>query len=170
VYGLATAPSNVERLFELKRRPPDKHLQLLVPDGSWLGRVGAPGEAAIALAEAFWPGPLTLVVAAGPHAPPWVVVDGTIGVRVPAHRIALELLDRAGPLAASSANRSGQATPATAAEIRGLFGAEVDAYLEGGRIEGTGSTVVDLTGPELRILRAGAVAQDEVERALRGSI
>jgi tRNA A37 threonylcarbamoyladenosine synthetase subunit TsaC/SUA5/YrdC len=102
------------------------------------------------------------------------VAHGTIGVRVPAHPVALELLARTGPLAASSANRSGEPTPATAEGIRALFGSHVDAYLDGGTIglsgSGSGSTVVDVTGSTLRILRSGGVPPGEVERVVRGPI
>ena len=88
------------------------------------------------LAAAFWPGPLTLVVWARDDAPPAVVASTgagrTIGVRVPAHPLALELLARCGPLVASSANRSGEPTPPTVDGVRAVFGGAVDAYLDGG--------------------------------------
>lgn len=125
---------------------------------------------AAALAEAFWPGPLTLVVAASDVAPGALAPDGTIGVRVPGHAIALDLLSRTGPLAASSANRSGEPTPATIAEIQAVFGDAVDGYLDGGTIEGTGSTVVDLTGSKPKVLRSGPISEVDVTEALSRSI
>lgn len=170
VYGLATRPDGVARLFEIKDRPPERNVQLLAPDASWLVRVGECGDAARRLARTFWPGPLTLVVRASEHAPAGLAPAGTIGVRVPGHDLALDVLRRCGPLAASSANRSGEPTPPTMAEIESIFGDAVDAYLDGGTIEGTGSTVVDVTGPQPRIVRVGPIGADEIERAAWGPI
>ncbi len=170
VYGLACAPERVESIFEIKQRPPDRNVQLLVPDVSWLHRAGRASADAEALADAFWPGPLTLVVAASPGAPAALAGNGTIGLRVPDHDVALEVLARTGGLAASSANRSGDPTPATLAAIAEIFGDAVGALLDGGEIAGSGSTVVDLTGAEARILRAGPVSEADVTRVLRRSI
>jgi L-threonylcarbamoyladenylate synthase len=157
-------------LFELKRRPPDKQVQLLAPDASWLERVGVVDDRARRLAAAFWPGPLTLVVRAASGAPGALAAAGTVGVRVPRHDLALDVLRRTGALAASSANRSGEATPATAAEIEALFGDAVAVYLDAGRIVGTGSTVVDLCGDAPRILRGGPISEADVKEVARGSI
>jgi L-threonylcarbamoyladenylate synthase len=169
VYGLACRPTaeGVARIFEIKSRPPDKNVQLLVPDASWLDRMGRPTDAARTLAAAFWPGPLTLVVAPSDDAPTALSAAGTIGIRVPSHPVALEVLELTGPLAASSANRSGDPTPPTAAEIAALFGSSVDAVLDGGRIEGTGSTVVDATGLEIAVLRAGPITDAHLRDALK---
>jgi L-threonylcarbamoyladenylate synthase len=174
VYGLATFPLNVARLFEIKERPRERSVQLLAPDASWLDRLGRPSDVARRLAAAFWPGPLTLVVGVGDAAPPELLTtlagDGTIGIRVPDHDLALAVLGRCGPLAASSANLSGEPTPSTAAEIADLFGDRVDAYLDGGTIEGTGSTVVDVSGADLRVLRPGPIPAADLERAATGPI
>ncbi len=172
VYGLAGKPTPeiVERIFELKRRPAGKPMQLLIPEALWLERLGAPSDAARTLAAAFWPGPLTLVVVANDEAPSALTSDGAIGLRVPAHPIALELLARCGPLAASSANESGQPTPSTIEEVREIFGAGVDGYLEGGGFDasadGRGSTVVDLTTSRPNVLREGSISAREVLRLL----
>jgi tRNA threonylcarbamoyl adenosine modification protein (Sua5/YciO/YrdC/YwlC family) len=144
-------------------------VQLLIGDASWLDRVARDFDDARALARAFWPGPLTLVVPASQDAPATLSADGTIGVRVPDHPLALEVLERTGPLAASSANRSGSPTPSTLAEIAGVFGDEVGALLDGGEIAGTGSTVLDLTGGEPRLLRRGPVSWADVTDVLHRS-
>lgn len=164
VYGLACRPEHVARIAELKRRPIERSVQLLVPGAEWLPRVGRPNDVALALADAFWPGPLTLVVPAADDAPAALVFDGTIGVRVPAHPIALGLLARCGPLAASSANETGRPTPSTVQDVRSVFGSGADGYLDGGVIVGAGSTVIDATDDVPRVLREGPIMRSDVER------
>jgi tRNA threonylcarbamoyl adenosine modification protein (Sua5/YciO/YrdC/YwlC family) len=158
VYGLACLPEHAGAIFELKGRPREKHVQLLVSDPAELERLGSPTPGALRLAATFWPGPLTLVIASG---------EETVGVRMPDHAVALDVLARTGPLAASSANRSGEPTPATCREIEDLFGERVDAYIDGGAIVGSGSTVVDMTGDEPVVLRAGPITLEDVTRALQ---
>lgn len=170
VYGLAARadrPDAIERLVELKMRPPQKAVQLLVADVASLDLFGRPSDRARALARKFWPGALTIVVAASTDAPEALVADGTIGLRAPDHSVALELITSAGPLAASSANASGQPTPATIDEIREIFGRRVEIYLEGGRVEGLASTVVDVSGDDPRILREGVITPSEIFRTLQ---
>lgn len=165
VYGLAAKADldeAVDRIYELKGRPRSKALQLLVPGVSWIDRVGRPSDGACILAERFWPGPLTIVV-------PTAAGD-TVGVRMPAHPLALEVLRGVGALAATSANRSGEETIGDLAAIRALFRDGVDVYLNGGAIDGLASTVVDMTWAEPRVIREGAVSADEITRALGMSI
>ena len=160
VYGLAAdadRPEAIQRIFALKRRPVDKSLQLLVPGEEWLERLGTPSGDARLLARRYWPGPLTIVIQSE---------SGTVGLRVPANELTLELLRKTGPLAATSANRSGAETPSNIESIRELFGDEVDVYVDGGRIEGRASTVVDATGSEVGIVREGVVPASEIARAL----
>ena len=170
VYGLAVRPdeAGVAKIFDIKGRASDKSLQLLVPDISWLDRLARPTPDARRVAEAFWPGPLTLVLLASDDAPRAVVRDGTIGLRQPAHPLALELLARTGPLAASSANRSGDHPLPSVAQIREVFGDRVDAYLDGGYIDGASSTVVAMTGTEVEILRSGAISHADVKSIVAG--
>jgi tRNA A37 threonylcarbamoyladenosine synthetase subunit TsaC/SUA5/YrdC len=94
------------------------------------------------------------------------VTDGTIGVRVPAHPVALELLGRAGPLAASSANLSGESTPTTAGGVRQVFGEEIGAYLDGGPVTGSGSTVVAVLDDRIEVLRVGPITADMIGSVL----
>ena len=168
VYGLACRPEHVAKIAQLKLRPVERSVQLLVPGAEWLSRVGHPNGVALALADAFWPGPLTLVVPAADDAPPTLVFDGTIGVRVPAHPIALELLARCGALAASSANETGEPTPSSVQEIRSIFGPRADGYLDGGEITGSGSTVIDVSGDALVVLREGPIMRSDIERIAEG--
>jgi L-threonylcarbamoyladenylate synthase len=172
VYGIAATPDDagVAKIFEVKQRPREKTLQLLIPDRSWLDRLADPSQAATNLADAFWPGPLTLVVPRSGAAPEAVTNEGTIGLRVPAHPVALDLLAITGPLAASSANRSGEATPQTVAGVAELFGSAVDGYLDGDFIDGPGSTVVAFDGDEPRILREGVLSAERIVAACRGVI
>jgi tRNA threonylcarbamoyl adenosine modification protein (Sua5/YciO/YrdC/YwlC family) len=173
VYGLAARaedPAAVRRIFDLKSRPRDKAVQVLVPDADWLDRLARPSEHARRLAAAFWPGPLTIVLPASRDAPPAAVSDGTIGLRVPDHPVSLDILSRVGPLVASSANRSGETTPAAVEAIRRLFGDGVAAYVDAGTIAGHASTVVDLSSGVPVIVREGAVSEGAIAQVLEGPI
>jgi L-threonylcarbamoyladenylate synthase len=168
VYGLvakADLPDAVDRIFDIKERPPSKTLQLLVGDESSLDTYGRPGEEARKLAALYWPGPLTIIVAASEEAPPSVTADGRIGMRAPGHDIALEIIRDAGALAATSANRSTEPTPAGLEAIRSIFTENVDVYVDGGKIEGRASTVVDMTQRRPIVVREGAITADEIMRA-----
>jgi L-threonylcarbamoyladenylate synthase len=116
------------------------------------------------LVEAFWPGPLTLVCVEQPSLV-WELgrQRGTVAVRMPDHALALELLTETGPLAVTSANRTGEPAPTTMAEAEDQLGDQVGVYLDGGATPGpVPSTMVDLTGPTPRLLRLGALAVDRL--------
>lgn len=124
--------------------------------------------AARALAEAFWPGALTLILRAQPTLT-WDLGDtaGTVALRMPDDEVALELLRRTGPLAVSSANRTGAPAATTADGARDQLGARVAAYLDGGPARGgVASTIVDATGQVLRVVRAGAVTGEQLGRVV----
>ncbi len=171
VYGLgADAASEVAlaNLYRVKGRPLDHPVIVHIADASQLDvlGVGVP-ETARALATAFWPGPLTLVVQRNRSK----VSDGatggrdTVGLRVPRHPLALELLTNfGGGVAAPSANRFGKVSPTTAAHVRADLGDDVEVVLDGGPcIVGVESTIVDCSrGDEVRILRVGDVGIDQV--------
>jgi L-threonylcarbamoyladenylate synthase len=110
------------------------------------------------LVDAFWPGGLTLVCRAQPSLD-WDLGDnGTVAVRMPLHRTALALLDRTGPLAVTSANRTGEPAATTCAEAEEQLGEAVSVYLDGGPCAGSlASTILDVTGEQARVLRVGAV-------------
>ena len=163
VYGIgadAFDADAVTDLLEAKGRGRDMPVPVLI--GSWAtleGLVTSVTERTRALVEAFWPGGLTLVVQ---HAPTlnWDLGDarGTVAVRMPLHPVAIELLETTGPMAVSSANRSGQPPATTAAQAQEQLGDDVAVYLDGGPSRtGIASTIVDVTAEVPRILRAGAV-------------
>jgi tRNA threonylcarbamoyl adenosine modification protein (Sua5/YciO/YrdC/YwlC family) len=139
--------------------------------GSWNtieGLVTAVSPRTWDLIEAFWPGGLTLVVE---HAPSlaWDLGDarGTVAVRMPLHPVAIELLETTGPMAVSSANRSGQPPALTAAEAQEQLGDDVAIYLDGGPARtGIASTIVDVTAETPRVLRAGAVGLDDLREVV----
>ena len=170
VYGLAAplAVDAIARIFEAKGRPEAKPLPVLVGSIDHAARVGVLDERALRLAERFWPGPLTLVLerARGFDIDLGGDEKRTVAVRVPKQPLALEVLRGAGPLAVTSANRSGDKPVASIAEAREVFGDTVGAYLDGGRCTGVPSTIVFLAG-ERRILREGAITPDAIAQMLR---
>ncbi len=173
VYGLgadALNPAAVAKIFEAKGRPAANPLIVHVAGFAAARRlVTAWPESAQRLAERFWPGPLTLVLPAGPEVPPIVTAGGsTVGLRMPAHPVALALLERAQrPLAAPSANRSNSISPTQADHVLSSLGGRIGLVLDGGRCPGgLESTVVDLTGPRPRLLRPGLIAPDELAAVL----
>ena len=173
VYGLgadATNASAIRRIFEAKGRPPTNPLIVHVADiatakkfaGNW-------PDSAQLLAEKFWPGPLTLVLPKSP-----AIVDAvtagknTVGLRVPNHPLALELLKQFnGPIAAPSANRSTRVSPTTAQHVREELGKVVDLILDGGPCTvGIESTVLDLTITTPVILRPGAITREQIQSCI----
>jgi tRNA threonylcarbamoyl adenosine modification protein (Sua5/YciO/YrdC/YwlC family) len=162
VYGIAADPFQekaVESLFRIKGRPGEKPVSLLVADREMARSLGEFGPQADELAASRWPGPLTLVVRRQEGLPDWVgdSASDTIGLRVPDHPAMAGLLRVTGPLAVTSANRSGEPAPLDDAEARRLLGDGVAVYLPGTCPGGESSTVVDATGPELKVLRSGPI-------------
>ncbi len=168
VYGLAArfdSTEAVRRIFEIKQRPPDKPLPVLASTMSDLSAVAMFGPLASELAASFWPGPLTLVLprAEGFDADLGAGERDTVGVRVPEHRLTRRLLGECGPLAVTSANRSGQ-PPATDAHSAAAEFPEL-LTLDGGPGAGQPSTVVSLVGRPT-VLRPGAL-EEAVVRVIR---
>ena len=173
VYGVgATAFKHevVARLYPLKGRSTEKSIAVLVADQAGMNLIAdVVSPEAERLAERFWPGAVTLVVVKRPEVPESVSPDPTVAVRVPAHPVALALLAAAGPLAVTSANRSGQPSALTAEEVLEAIGGRIDLLLDGGRSPGrVASTVVDCTVQPPRVLRHGPVSEDEIRKALEG--
>ncbi len=173
VYGIAVAldsPGGLERLFGAKRRPPDKGIVLLLADAAQAPEIAQWPPAAAVLAEAFWPGGLTLVVPRrGDVELPAVLTGGapTIGLRTPDHAAPRALAAAVGPLPTTSANVSGLPDAKTAAEIVEQLGDAVEVALDGGATSGaSASTVVDCTVDPPRILRLGAIAVERLEAIL----
>ncbi len=162
VYGLAVDPFDaaaVSSLYEAKRRPVERPVALLVPSLESVRDVVELPQAAVDLAEAHWPGALTLVVGTIGRLPDWVgdPERGTVGIRMPDGEVVLALLETTGPLAVTSANRSGEAPALDDVEARRLFGDLVAVYLPGRCPGGEASTVVDLTGMSPEVLRPGPI-------------
>ncbi|HEX6843880.1 MAG TPA: L-threonylcarbamoyladenylate synthase [Actinomycetota bacterium] len=172
VYGIGTRPDDPEataRLFAAKERPPDLTLPVLVADPDTARGLAVFDERADRLAEACWPGALTLVLRRTGTSRGWDLGGDadTIGLRVPAHPLAVAVLAQAGPLAATSANRSGDPPARTCDELVATFGDLVAVYLcEDAPLEGVASTVVDLAHGEPSILRAGALDPAALARLL----
>jgi tRNA threonylcarbamoyl adenosine modification protein (Sua5/YciO/YrdC/YwlC family) len=168
VYGIGTRPDDpaaTARLFAAKRRPLDLTVPVLVASVDDARRVAVFDDRASRVATACWPGALTLVLARTDASRDWELGgDGaTIGVRVPDHPIARSLLGRTGPLAATSANRSGEAPGRDHDELVVTFGRAVAVYLRSdGSVGGAASTVIDLTGAEPKVLRRGDVDPEHV--------
>ena len=171
VYGLGADASNrdaVKRLYAVKHRPPDHPVIVHVASAAHLEEfAGELPDAARRLADALWPGPLTLVVMRNAARVVPEVTGGrdTVGLRVPDHPVALALLAAfGGGVAAPSANRFGKVSPTTAAHVRADLGRDVNFVLDGGPCRvGIESTIVDVTGPEPAILRVGEVSRARIE-------
>ena len=173
VYGLAADASNpaaVARIFAAKGRPADHPVIVHLPDATdmssqlsrWAREIP---PAAQALAAAFWPGPLTLILKRQPDVSDLITGgQDTVGLRVPAHPLAQALLKTFGSgLAAPSANRFGRISPTTAAHVRDELGPAVAMVLDGGPCPvGIESTIVDLSGDAPRILRPGRISAAQV--------
>lgn len=173
VYGLAALAFNsqaVEQIYQVKHRPVEKALPVLIADPADLVKVTqAVSPSADRLAACFWPGPLTLIVLKHPNLPKFISDLPTVGVRIPDHPFARSLLRFAGPLAVTSANLSGQSSPSTALEVFAQLGGKIGMILDGGRTPGgVPSTVVDCAGAEARILRVGPVSKQQIHACLAG--
>jgi L-threonylcarbamoyladenylate synthase len=170
VYGVgadAFSPDAVRRLLAAKGRGREMPPPVLVSAATTLDAlaVGVPAYAR-ALVEELWPGPLTLVCRQQPSLQ-WDLGEtrGTVAVRMPDHEVALELLSRTGPLAVSSANRSGLPAATDADDAESMLGDRVAVYLDGGRSGGDQpSTIVDVTGETGRVLRLGAIPLDRLDQ------
>ena len=170
VYGLganALAADAVQRIYEAKGRPRASPLIVHVADEAMARSITAEWpEMAHRLAERFWPGPLTVIVKKAAIVPDLVTAGlDSVGVRVPGHAAALELIRRAGvPIAAPSANRFGQISPTTAEHVRMGMGDRVEMILDAGPTRvGIESTVVSLRRIPPAILRPGMITQEELE-------
>ena len=176
VYGLGTdafSPTAVAALLAAKGRGRDMPVPVLVPSPKTLPGIAVlRGGAGQRLVDAFWPGGLTVVCRVQPSLE-WDLGEarGTVAVRMPLHPVALEVLTETGPLAVSSANRSGRPPAQTIDEAIEQLGDAVAIYLDGGpAIDNVPSTIVDVTGEVPRVLRAGAVPIDvlrEVEPTMQ---
>jgi len=168
VYGVgadAFSPDAVARLLAAKGRDRQTPPPVLIPSVRTVdGLARDVSVAARALMDSFWPGPLTVIVHAQPSLA-WDLGDtrGTVALRVPDHGAALALLARTGPLAVTSANLTGKAAATSAEDAREQLGPAVSVYLDAGDSPlGIASTIIDATGPALRVVRDGGVSWDKL--------
>jgi tRNA threonylcarbamoyl adenosine modification protein (Sua5/YciO/YrdC/YwlC family) len=176
VMAIAARPDDeaaTRALFVAKDRPPEVAIPVLCPDAESAWTVAEGSAGARALAAAFWPGALTLVLPRTRLSARWSLGPSshTVAVRVPNHSLALAITTLAGPVAATSANRSGRPPLERREELVAEFGERVAVYVvdEAGvpPVGGSASTVVDLTGPAPEVLRPGPVTEGEVLDAIR---
>lgn len=172
-YGLGAAAFSakaVSRIFRLKKRDPLNPLPVVASDLDMVAGITlVPPPAFWALAEEFWPGPLTLVLKASPGLPAHLAgPGGSIGVRIPPLPWLRKLLfELSQPLTATSANISGEKEISEPAEVTAVFRGKVNLIVDGGTTPGgKPSTVLDLTGPEPRFIREGAVPADRIRAVL----
>lgn len=170
VYGLGASievEEAVERVYQVKQRERHLPLPLLLSDISQIAKVAdfVP-EVAWKLAKHFLPGGLTLILVKSSLVPEVVSGGNTVAVRIPAHPVPLALIRGLGvPITGTSANLSGKPSPITAQEVEEQLGDKVDLIIDGGRCPyGVESTIVDVTGQSLRIVREGAIPKEEIER------
>jgi L-threonylcarbamoyladenylate synthase len=172
VYGIgadAFDPRAVRSLLEAKGRGREMPPPVLISAATTLDAIatGVPGYAR-ALVDAFWPGPLTLVCTQQSSLQ-WDLGDtrGTVAVRMPDHEVALELLERTGPMAVSSANLTGRPAATNADEAEEMLGDDVDVIVDAGEAPGKeASTIIDVTGSQGRVLRRGALTLEELNAVL----
>ena len=175
VYGLAANGLDseaVERIYEVKGRPAVKPLSLMVAGREDIERlcVDVPDEV-YAITDEFWPGPVTIILKARTDIIPEIVRAGgvTIGLRCPDSKLTLALIKSAGvPLAAPSANPSGQPSPKNAQSVISCFDGAIEAIIDGGECTlGIESTIVDMTEEQYKILRQGALSKEKINEVLK---
>lgn len=171
VYGLGAKYDSLpalDRVFQVKQRPYSSPLPLLLADMSQLDMIAEDvSPLALKLAEAFWPGELTLIVLRSQAVPDLLTAGGnSVGVRVPGHTLVMRLAAELGmPIVGTSANIHGQTNPVTAAEVRAQLGDSVDLIIDGGTCRhGRESTVLDVTGEVPHIVRPGVITPEEIAK------
>ena len=162
VYGIAANlldKDAVDRLYKVKERPQGKPFTVHISDIKMIGSLGCElSKEALSLISRFWPGPLTIILRSAD--------GGSVGFRMPANKIAFELIRAAGmPIIAPSANLSGKAAPTSAIDAMKDFEGKVDMALDGGKTDiGVESTVIDMTVDPPKVLREGAIKTEELWR------
>lgn len=165
VYGLAVRASDhdaLDAVFALKDRPAERSVAVLVADVAQAAAIAHLSPPERRLAERFWPGPLTIVAPAVSDAAIVTAADNTIGLRVPDRDLIRQVAAAVGPLATTSANRSGQPTPVDAKEAAAVLTGPVALIIDGGACSGAPSSVVRASGPTLEVLRDGSLRPEEL--------
>jgi L-threonylcarbamoyladenylate synthase len=172
VYGIACAvdnPQAIEQLYAIKERDKLKAIPVLVGDLQQLNRIATNfNPQAQALANHFWPGALTLVVEKNPKLPQELTIYPTVGIRMPAYDWLLDFMRISGPLATTSANLSGAASPASAQDVLAQLDGRIELIVDGGICAGgIPSTVVDCSQQPLKILREGGISSEAIRQFLK---
>jgi L-threonylcarbamoyladenylate synthase len=167
VYGLGSLAFDntaIKSIYTAKNRPIERAIPILIGDINDLDKVAVDiPKMALVFASHFWPGPLTCIVPKKDSLPAAVSATSTVAVRIPDHPDARALLHIAGPMAVTSANISGEASPSTAREVYGQLAGRIPLILDGGTTPGgIASTLVDCTGDQPVILREGPVSLKEL--------
>ncbi len=177
VYGLGADATNEQackKIYELKSRPGNNPIIVHVATIEHAREIGEFSETAEIIAENFWPGPLTIVVPLKPKSGLCTTVSAglnTVGIRIPANEIALELIKKSGkPIAAPSANISNYVSPTEAAHVRDAFGDNVYVIDGGKATYGLESTIIDVSGPHQKLLRYGFITPDTISKVIRQEV
>ena len=173
VYGLGASIHHeqaLEALYVVKGRVPEKPIPVLISNHEQLiSLTDQMPESIWRLVEAFWPGPLTLVLPKSPDASDLLSRGGTLGFRMPDHPYTLQLLEQSGPLGVSSANLSGEPSPRQADAVLHGLGGRIDLVIDGGMTPGgIPSTVIEFTKGGLALIREGPIALDQVQQVFGG--
>ncbi len=168
LYGLGVDPYNteaVDKVFEIKNRRIDDPISVSVLDAKMLEDMAVMTPRIKKVIDRFIPGPLTLVLESKEKFPRGIMKDGKVGFRVPKHPLPIKIIRRFGPVTSTSANLTGRSPPMNAVEVLDQLGEGPDLIFDCGRCHyGQQSTVLDLTGEEVRVIREGVVRADEISR------
>ena len=173
VYGLGADALNheaVEKVFQLKGRNPENPIPIIVADQTMLrGLIDKIPPIAEKLIDRFWPGPLTLVLQAGPDTPKQLLnIRGGVGVRISSQPIATQLAQELGrPLTATSANPSGKQAASTIQQAENYFAGEIEIFVDGGKLPAKiGSTVVEVIKDRIKIIREGEISVSQLAASI----
>jgi L-threonylcarbamoyladenylate synthase len=172
VYGIACLafnPNAIERIFSIKGRDSNKALPILIGSLEQLDLIALPiNIKTYKLVKKFWPGALTIIVMRKPTLPKNLSPYPTVGVRMPKHTWLIKFIEKVGPLATTSANLSGQIEAHNAMEVAETLNQKIDLIIDGGQSPSAlPSTVVDCSGPEIKILREGPITSEEIINLLK---
>jgi L-threonylcarbamoyladenylate synthase len=171
LYGLGAVALDekaVRKVFEVKHRPFDKPISIAVDGLEMMEQVAKINELALKLYKVFLPGPLTLILKSKQELPELLIKNKKVGIRVPSHPIALKLIKEIGaPLTSTSANLHGGESPTTLKVAKKQLGKVVAFYIEGGKLKGIPSTVVDLSSVPPKILRESIISKKEILKAMK---
>jgi len=171
VYGLGCDPFDetaVKRAYMVKRRPFDMAMSVVVSDLAMMEELGVLDDRARKLVKKFMPGPLTIIVPKRPSVPDILTAStNEIGIRIPDHPVALELIKKFGPLVTTSANVHSHRSPLTCQDAIDDLGASISVYIDGGPAKiGKPSTIVHFDDGEMSIIRQGTITEEDIEAAL----